>query len=97
MILYSIDHPEEFEKFGIQPSRGELFYGLPGCSKTLLPKTVANSVSVKGSEPLTMWFGESKAGVREVFAKARATTPFALFFDGLDTIGIPEMTDYITG
>merc|ERR1719503_45701 len=69
MILYPIDHPEKFEKFGMQPSRGVLFYGPPGCGKTLLAKAVAsecsaNFVSIKGPELLTTWFGESEANVR---------------------------------
>merc|ERR1719512_345607 len=93
MILYPIDHPEKFEKFGMQPSRGVLFYGPPGCGKTLLAKAVAsecsaNFVSIKGPELLTMWFGESEANVREVFDKARAAAPCVLFFDELDSIGV---------
>merc|ERR550514_284485 len=92
MILYPIDHPEKFEKFGMTPSRGVLFYGPPGCGKTLLAKAVAsecsaNFVSIKGPELLTMWFGESEANVREVFDKARAAAPCVLFFDELDSIG----------
>merc|ERR1712174_190678 len=92
MILYPIDHPEKFEKFGMQPSRGVLFYGPPGCGKTLLAKAVAsecsaNFVNIKGPELLTMWFGESEANVREVFDKARAAAPCVLFFDELDSIG----------
>jgi len=92
MILYPIEHPEKFEKFGMQPSRGVLFYGPPGCGKTMLAKAVAtecsaNFVSIKGPELLTMWFGESEANVREVFDKARAAAPCVLFFDELDSIG----------
>merc|ERR1719172_454502 len=92
MILYPIDHPEKFEKFGMTPSRGVLFYGPPGCGKTLLAKAVAsecsaNFVSIKGPELLTMWFGESEANVREVFDKARSAAPCVLFFDELDSIG----------
>merc|ERR1712023_49924 len=92
MILYPIDHPDKFEKFGMTPSRGVLFYGPPGCGKTLLAKVVAsecsaNFVSIKGPELLTMWFGESEANVREVFDKARSAAPCVLFFDELDSIG----------
>ena len=92
MILYPIEHPEKFHKFGMNPSKGVLFYGPPGCGKTLLAKAVANEcsanfVSIKGPELLTMWFGESEANVREVFDKARAASPCVLFFDELDSIG----------
>jgi len=91
MVQYPIEHPEKFEKFGMSPSRGVLFYGPPGCGKTLLAKAVANEcqanfISVKGPELLTMWFGESEANVRDIFAKARGAAPCVLFFDELDSI-----------
>jgi len=68
-----------------------LFFGPPGCGKTLLAKAVAtestaNFISVKGPELLTMWFGESEANVREIFDKARTAAPCILFFDELDSI-----------
>jgi transitional endoplasmic reticulum ATPase len=92
MILYPIEHPDKFQKFGMTPSKGVLFYGPPGCGKTLLAKAVANEcsanfISIKGPELLTMWFGESEANVREVFDKARTASPCVLFFDELDSIG----------
>merc|ERR1712093_752781 len=90
-IQYPVEHPEQFEKFGMSPSKGILFYGPPGCGKTLLAKAVANEcqanfISIKGPELLTMWFGESEANVREVFDKARSSAPCVLFFDELDSI-----------
>lgn len=93
MILYPIEHPDKFTKFGMSPSKGVLFYGPPGCGKTLLAKAVANEcssnfISVKGPELLTMWFGESEGNVREVFDKARAAAPCVLFFDELDSVGV---------
>merc|ERR1719253_1717288 len=93
MILYPVEHPDKFHKFGMKPSKGVLFYGPPGCGKTLLAKAVANEcssnfVSVKGPELLTMWFGESEGNVREVFDKARAAAPCVLFFDELDSVGV---------
>lgn len=93
LIQYPIEHPEKFEKFGMKPSKGVLFYGPPGCGKTLLAKAVANEcaanfISIKGPELLTMWFGESEANVRDIFDKARGAAPCVLFFDELDSVGM---------
>lgn len=93
MVQYPVEHPEKFEKFGMNPSKGVLFYGPPGCGKTLLAKAVANEcqanfISIKGPELLTMWFGESEANVRETFDKARSAAPCILFFDELDSIAV---------
>merc|ERR1712226_303442 len=91
LVQYPVEHPEKFLKFGMQPSRGVLFYGPPGCGKTLLAKAIANEcqanfISIKGPELLTMWFGESEANVRDIFDKARSAAPCVLFFDELDSI-----------
>jgi len=90
-VQYPVEHPEKFLKFGMSPSKGVLFYGPPGCGKTLLAKAIANEcqanfISIKGPELLTMWFGESEANVRDVFDKARAAAPCVMFFDELDSI-----------
>ncbi|CAO2210897.1 unnamed protein product [Urochloa humidicola] len=71
-VQYPVEHPEMFEMFGMSPSRGVLFYGPPGCGKTMLAKAIAkeckaNFISVKGPELLTMWYGESEANVRGLF------------------------------
>jgi len=90
-VQYPVEHPDKFLKFGMSPSKGVLFYGPPGCGKTLLAKAIANEcqanfISIKGPELLTMWFGESEANVREIFDKARGAAPCVLFFDELDAI-----------
>ncbi|CAO2206687.1 unnamed protein product [Urochloa humidicola] len=92
-VQYPVEHPEMFEMFGMSPSRGVLFYGPPGCGKTMLAKAIAkeckaNFISVKGPELLTMWYGESEANVRGLFDRARAAAPCILFFDELDSIAI---------
>ena len=88
---YPVEHPDKFLKFGMTPSKGVLFYGPPGCGKTLLAKAIANEcqanfISIKGPELLTMWFGESEANVREIFDKARmllwCPSIFSFFFFG---------------
>lgn len=90
-VQYPVEHAEKYVKFGMSPSKGVLFYGPPGCGKTLLAKAIANEcganfISVKGPELLTQWFGESEANVRELFNKARAASPCILMFDEMDSI-----------
>jgi len=79
LVQYPVEHPDKFLKFGMTPSKGVLFYGPPGCGKTLLAKAIANEcqanfISIKGPELLTMWFGESEANVRDIFDKVRNGT-----------------------
>ncbi len=80
-------HPELFARFHLDPPKGVLLYGPPGCGKTLIAKAVANSVGrrmaerggearsyflhVKGPELLNKYVGESERQIREVFARAR--------------------------
>ncbi|XP_055305040.1 transitional endoplasmic reticulum ATPase [Sitodiplosis mosellana] len=91
MIQYPLQYPEKFRKFGMNPLHGVLLYGPPGCGKTMLAKAIANEcdakfISTKGSELLSMGFGESEANVREIFDKARAAAPCVLFLDELESI-----------
>mmetsp|Transcript_7747 Transcript_7747/g.13959 ORF Transcript_7747/g.13959 Transcript_7747/m.13959 type:complete len:928 (-) Transcript_7747:88-2871(-) len=90
-VQYPVEHADKYIKFGMSPSKGVLFYGPPGCGKTLLAKAIANEcganfISIKGPELLTQWFGESEANVRELFDKARAASPCILMFDEMDSI-----------
>ena len=80
------------QRLGIEPKKGLLLYGPPGCSKTLSAKAVAteaglNFIAVKGAELLSMYVGESERALREVFRKARAASPSIIFFDEIDAIG----------
>ncbi|QRW16924.1 AAA family ATPase [Rhizoctonia solani] len=76
-VQYPVEHPEKFLKYGMSPSK---------VYSSTVPRVLANFISIKGPELLTMWFGESEANVRDVFDKARAAAPCVMFFDELDSI-----------
>ncbi|KAF7653632.1 hypothetical protein LDENG_00080660 [Lucifuga dentata] len=90
-VEWPLRHPEAFTRMGIQPPKGVLLYGPPGCSKTMIAKALANEsglnfLAVKGPELLSKYVGESERAVREVFRKARAVAPSIVFFDELDAL-----------
>ncbi|XP_029644384.1 ATPase family protein 2 homolog isoform X1 [Octopus sinensis] len=92
-IEWPLTHPEVFTNMGIQPSKGILLYGPPGCSKTMIAKALAtesglNFIAIKGPELFNKWVGESEKAVREVFRKARAAAPAIIFFDEIDALAI---------
>jgi len=91
MTEWPLKYPELYDLADIRPSKGILLYGPPGTGKTLLAKAVAsnseaNFISIKGPELLSKWVGESEKGVREVFRKAKQSSPCIIFFDELDAI-----------
>lgn len=91
VIEWPLQYPDAFKKMGIKPPHGVLLYGPPGCGKTLIVKAVANEaglnfISVKGSELLSKWVGESEKAMREVFRRARQVAPAIVFFDEIDAL-----------
>jgi transitional endoplasmic reticulum ATPase len=90
-VIWPLRYPDTFERLGVEPARGVLLYGPPGCGKTFLVRAMANEaganfIAVKGAELLTKWVGESERGVREIFRRARVAAPTLLFFDELDAL-----------
>jgi transitional endoplasmic reticulum ATPase len=94
-VLWPLAHPDSFARLGIQPPRGVLLYGPPGCGKTFLVRALAgtgqlNVLVVKGAELMSMWVGESERGVRELFRKARDAAPALVFLDEIDALAPPR-------
>jgi len=99
LIEMPLKHPKTFERIGIDPPKGILLYGPPGCGKTLLAKAIANEseanfISIKGPELLSKWVGESEKAVRKVFRKARQVAPAIIFIDEIDSLFPRRGTGY---
>jgi transitional endoplasmic reticulum ATPase len=90
-VLWPLQHPETFSRLGIQPPRGVLLYGPPGCGKTFVVRALASSGklsvhAVKGAELMDKWVGASEKAVRELFRRARDSAPSLVFLDEVDAL-----------
>jgi transitional endoplasmic reticulum ATPase len=91
MVELPLRHPELFQRLGIEPPKGVLLHGPPGCGKTLLARAVANEseanfYSINGPEIMSKFYGESEARLREIFQQAQQNAPGIIFIDELDAI-----------
>ncbi len=91
MVELPLRHPELFQRLGIDPPKGVLLHGPPGCGKTLLARAVANEseanfLSINGPEIMSKFYGESEARLREIFKQAQQNSPGIIFIDELDAI-----------
>jgi transitional endoplasmic reticulum ATPase len=91
MVELPLRHPELFQRLGIEPPKGVLLHGPPGCGKTLLARAVANEseatfFSINGPEIMSKFYGESEARLREIFQQAQQNAPSIIFIDELDAI-----------
>ena len=90
-VEWPMKYPGLYDKLGHKMPRGILLHGVSGTGKTLLAKAVAteseaNFISVRGPELLSKWVGESERGIREIFKRARQSSPCVIFFDEIDSI-----------
>jgi len=100
-VIWAIKHPERFKKIGISPASGVLLYGPSGCGKTMLAHALAyesgaNLITIRGPEILSKWVGESEKAIRDIFRKAKLSSPCILFFDEVDSIARsrPSLEEY---
>ncbi len=101
-LAMAMKEPAKFTKMGIKPPKGALIYGPPGCGKTLLARalateTGANMILVRGPEILSKWLGESEKAIREIFRKAKTSSPCVVIFDELDSIARSKSGEGGTG
>jgi len=90
-VEWPMKYPTLYDKLGHKMPHGILLHGPSGTGKTMLAKAVAteseaNFISVRGPELLSKWVGESERGIREIFRRARQSSPCVVFFDEIDSI-----------
>jgi len=93
MVELPLKHPEIFTRLGIDPPRGVLLRGPPGCGKTLLAKAVANEsqahfISINGPEIMSKFYGGSEKKLRDLFKEAEEKNPSIIFIDEIDAIAL---------
>ncbi|MEA1964194.1 MAG: CDC48 family AAA ATPase [Candidatus Aerophobetes bacterium] len=91
MIELPLKYPQVFERLGIDPPKGVLLHGPPGCGKTLIARAVAQETDayfthITGPEIMGKFYGESEARLRGVFDEAKANAPAIIFIDEIDAI-----------
>lgn len=91
MIELPLRYPELFDRLGIEPPKGVLLYGPPGCGKTLVAKALANETSayfthISGPEIMGKYYGESEERLRKIFEEAQEHAPAILFIDEIDAV-----------
>ncbi len=100
MVELPLRHPSLFKRLGIDPPKGVLLRGPPGCGKTLLARAVAHEseahfISINGPEVMSKFYGESEKKLRKLFIEAEEKSPSIIFIDEIDAIAPKRET--VTG
>ncbi len=91
-IVDFLKDPTRFARLGAEVPKGVLLVGAPGTGKTLLAKAIAGEAavpffSISGSDFVEMFVGVGAARVRDMFEKAKSSSPCIIFIDEIDAVG----------
>lgn len=90
-VIKPFENPDIYRMFKKEAGGGALLYGPPGTGKTMIAKAIANEVgaafySVKASDIMSKWVGESEQNVRNLFDAVRSHDITVLFIDEIESI-----------
>jgi ATP-dependent Zn protease len=97
-LLDMLKHSEKYLKYGINPPKGILLVGPPGCGKTLLARALAGETGcgflyASATEFIEIYIGTGPLRVRELFDKAsnysrmHGDQKVIIFIDEIDALG----------
>ncbi|MFH1637009.1 MAG: AAA family ATPase [Candidatus Woesearchaeota archaeon] len=102
VVELPLKNPMLFKEIGIEPPKGILLHGPPGCGKTLLVKAIANAtdttfIEIVASELVQKYIGEGAKLVKEVFQLAKEKAPSIVFIDEIDALAAERVDIGISG
>jgi cell division protease FtsH len=91
-VVDFLKSPKKYSDMGARIPRGFLLTGAPGTGKTLMARAVAGEANVpffhiSGSEFVEMFVGVGASRVRDLFARAKKSSPCIIFVDEIDAVG----------
>lgn len=91
LIILPMTRPQIFTSSKVQPPRGVLLHGPPGCGKTMLANAFAADlgvpfISISAPSVVSGMSGESEKALREHFDEAKKVAPCLIFIDEIDAI-----------
>ncbi|EGD86610.1 hypothetical protein H112_05115 [Trichophyton rubrum D6] len=91
LIVLPMTRPQIFSASNVQPPRGVLLHGPPGCGKTMIANAFAAElgvpfIAISAPSIISGMSGESEKALRDYFEEAKKVAPCLIFMDEIDAI-----------
>lgn len=91
LVILPMTRPQVYMSSNVQPPRGVLLHGPPGCGKTMIANAFAAElgvpfIAISAPSIVSGMSGESEKALREHFEEAKKIAPCLIFIDEIDAI-----------